>query len=144
MIDLVTVSLVVIVPLVIYSWRAARAGSYLNHKRAQVTLLVVLSIAVTFFEIDMQQSGGVFELARGGRFADTLFLYASVYIHLFFSVTTSFLWVFLAVWSLIKFASPPQPNSFSATHMLFGRVAMIDMVLTAVTGIEVYLVGMVL
>jgi hypothetical protein len=68
----------------------------------------------------------------------------SIYIHMFFSITTSIIWLLLIIFSLIKFPSDPHPNGFSKSHKFWGRLGMIDMVLTGLTGLELYIVGFVL
>jgi uncharacterized membrane protein YozB (DUF420 family) len=55
-------------------------------------------------------------------------------IHLFFAVTTTVLWLAVIVRALRKFPSPPAPCDHSASHMFWGRLAAIDMALTALTG----------
>jgi len=135
------VSLAVILPLMIASYAQVRKRNYRGHKRLQLVLTVALFVAVTLFEIDLQLSGGVEELAKGGTYYGTELLSNSLYVHLLFSVTTFFLWMGLFVSAWFSFPKPPVPTPKSGTHRILGRIAMIDMVLTAVTGVEVYLVA---
>jgi hypothetical protein len=60
---------------------------------------------------------------------------------MFFSITTALIWLALTIASLRKFPAPPVPGPFSASHKLWGRIGMIDMALTGITGIELYVVG---
>lgn len=141
--DLVLLSLLFILPLMLYSYRCVRRGEYALHRQWQLTLGIVLGLAVVLFELDMRFAGGVYELARGGRYYDTLILDVTLYVHLFFSVTTAFIWLVLILLSLKRFAKPPQPNSFSQTHRLWGRLGMLDMIMTAVTGYILYWIAFV-
>lgn len=141
MMDIVVLSLAVVLPVMAYSYANARRRNYRAHKRLQTWLTVVLFIAVSLFEIDLQLMGGVAEMARGGKYYGTPLLSTSLSVHLVFSVSTFFLWIGLVVSALWSFPTPPVPTPSSHWHRLLGRIAMVDMVLTAVTGIEVYLVA---
>lgn len=144
LIDLIIVSIVLIVPTLAYSFVKARRREYAVHRRIQLTLASVLAVAILLFEIDLRMSGGIVELTRESRYAGTDFLNGSIYFHLIFSVSSAILWTWLTFASLKRFPSPPAPARFSRTHRFWGRVAMIDMTLTGVTGIELYVIGFVL
>ncbi len=141
LIDVVNFSFIVIVPTLIYSWTKVRRGEYLLHKKVQLTLFAVLFVAVILFEIDLRQRGGIFEMVKDSQFSDTMMLNGLIWFHMFVSITTSIIWTGLIAMSLWKFASPPVPNSFSGAHKLFGRIGMIDMILTGVTGVMLYFLG---
>jgi len=141
LIDIVNFSFIVIVPTLIYSWRKVRIGEYGLHKKIQLILFAILFVAVILFELDLRQRGGIFEMVKGSQFAGTAFLNGLIWVHMFVSITTSFLWVGLVVFSLLKFSSPPVPNRFSGIHKLVGKIGMIDMILTGVTGVMLYVMG---
>jgi uncharacterized membrane protein YozB (DUF420 family) len=136
--DLVMLALIIILPVMFYSYRRARSGIYAQHRSWQLRLGVVLGITVVLFEIDMQMAGGIYEMAKGGRYYGTRMLDTIIYIHLFFSVTTTLIWLLLLIFSLKRFDNPPQPNRFSQTHRLWGRLGMLDMLMTAITGYILY------
>jgi len=142
LVDLIILSLIVIVPVMAYSYNFTKKGKYSNHKFLQVGLTAILTITIILFEIDMSEHGGIFEMSKGGMFENTLLLYVSIYVHLFFSVSTSFIWPVLILVSLIKFPNPPRPAAFSKIHKFWGKIGMLFMLLTAVTGVELYLVGL--
>ncbi len=144
LIDLVVLSLVVVVPVMAISYGKARQKAWLFHRNLMVGLSAVLAVAVTLFELDLKAHGGIFEMTRESRYAGTDFLYASIYVHTFFSISTAMVWLSLILLSLRRFSSPPRPNEFSKMHRLWGRIAMIDMLLTGITGVELYVVGLVL
>jgi len=67
-----------------------------------------------------------------------------IYFHTFLSITTSIIWIFLIIASLIKFGKNPRPGKFSKTHRFWGKIGMWDMGLTCVTGLILYVYGFVL
>lgn len=139
--DLVVLSFVVIVPTLIYSFRAVKRQEYNTHKRTQITLFSVLAVAVVLFEVDMRMNGGVFEMSKESRFAGTALFHGSIWFHLALSVSTSLVWTGLVIASVRRFSSPPEPNAFSARHRFWGRLGMILMGLTGITGIQLYVMG---
>jgi putative membrane protein len=141
LIDVVNASFIVIVPTLIYSWAKVRKGEYNLHKKVQLLLFAVLFVAVILFELDLRSRGGIFEMVKASRFAGTFFLNGLIWFHIFVSITTSFIWIGLVVFSLFKFTSPPVPNSFSGTHKFWGKIGMIDMILTGITGVMLYVLG---
>lgn len=145
LIDIVTLSFVVILPLLIWSWRLARVRkNYLLHRNLQLSLAIILAIVVGAFEYDLAQSGGIFEMVRGSAWEGTALLQWIIYVHTIFAVLASLSWVLLIAVSLIKFASPPAPNSFSGTHRFWGRIGMVAMIGAAVTAPPLYYFGFVL
>ena len=141
LVDIVVVSQAVFIPLTVFSYLKVKALNYRLHRNIQVSMAAFLSVVVTIFEWDIRTSGGILKLAEGGRFSGTQFLKTSFAIHLFFSGVTSLVWLGLIALSVFKFANPPVPNSFSSVHRIFGRIGMLGMLLTAVTGIQIYCIG---
>lgn len=139
--DLVVLSLIAIIPLLVYSFRLARQKRYAEHKRLQVVLASVLAVVVVLFEVDMQMAGGIFALTAASRFAGTALLNGSIYLHVLLAVGTTLLWIWLIALSLKRFPNPPAPGAFSRTHRRWGRFGMILMLLTGLTGVEVYILG---
>ena len=58
----------------------------------------------------------------------------SLGVHLFFAIPTAVLWVFVIVQALRKFPAPPIPNQYSRRHILWARLAALEMLMTAFTG----------
>lgn len=143
LIDLVVLSLVVVVPVLAVSWWKVRQKAWLFHRNLMLGLSGVLFVAVVLFEWNLQARGGIFEITKESSFSGTTFLYTSIYVHTFFSISTSIIWLSLIILSLRRFPSPPRPNDFSRAHRIWGRIGMIDMLLTGVTGVEMYVVGLV-
>ena len=144
LIDIVTLSFIVILPLLIISWRLVRVKkNYRLHRNLQLTLGITLAIVVAIFEYDLAASGGIFELTRGGIYEGTAVLNWTIYVHTAFSVTTSLVWVGLIVFSLVRFPNPPVPGAFSRSHRLWGRIGMLTMMMAGVTALPLYYFGFV-
>jgi len=139
--DLVVCSLAVVLPLLGLSWRWVRAGHYLRHRNMMVGLGSTLAVVVTLFEIDVRLAGGAFGLAQNSSLAGTTLMNASIWIHLFIAAFTAVLWLWLILLSRRRFPNPPVPTeSFSEKHRFWGRIGMVAMTLTGITGIELYVV----
>lgn len=139
--DLVLVALIVVIPAIVVSWRKARQRQYQKHKNIQFWLAVTLGITVLLFELDIRLAGGTGALTKHSAYAGTWLLTISFYVHLLIAVSTAILWATLIIISFRRFDKPPRPNHFSRQHKRWGRIAMILMILTGLTGIEIYILG---
>lgn len=138
MLDVVFLAMFVVVPVMGWSiYQVKYRRRYLLHKRVQLSLALVLLVAVTLFEADMRIHGWQQRATPSPYFsAESPYGWANValWIHLCFAVTTAILWIVVTIGALRKFPSPPQPSAHSPTHMLLGKLAAIDMACTAITG----------
>jgi uncharacterized membrane protein YozB (DUF420 family) len=117
---------------------------YELHKRIQIILGIVLLATVGAFEVDMRLFTDWEELAKPSRFykAGTWDgVWTSLAIHLLFAIPTPFLWAYVIVQAVRKFPNPAQPGSYSSTHILWGKLAALGMLLTAVTGWVFYVIA---
>lgn len=120
--DIVVVSMIVILPLLWYSYKKVKEEhQYKKHKTIQLTMFIILFFVVLLFEYDMKQNGGIFEMVKGSSYEGTFFLNFMIYFHTFLSITTSLIWFILIIMSLIKFGNPPKPGKFSKAHKLWGK-----------------------
>ena len=93
LIDIVTLSFVVILPLLIISWRIVRLNrNYLLHRNLQLTLGITLAIVVAIFEYDLAASGGIFELTRDSAYEGTALLNGTIYVHTAFAIAAAVVW----------------------------------------------------
>jgi len=144
MLDFVVVSLVLIVPVLLYSLYAVKVQRrYLLHRNLQLALGVVLLVAVSLFEIDLQwvQKGWLNVVAKRETPLTTEqldFVRTVLRVHLVFAISTPLLWATTIVLALRYMPSPPQPCAHSQRHKLLGWVSTIDIVLTSVTGLIFY------
>lgn len=145
MLDVVVVSLLLVVPVLVYSiWIVRWRRKYLLHKRIQLVLGVVLAVVVVLFEVDIRLAGGFWEMAKDSAYYETAFLRNLLYVHLFFSISTVVIWLITYLTALRFFPRPPRPGAFSQTHKILGWVAVVDMVATVVTGLMVYYYGFIM
>lgn len=140
MLDVVFLAMFLVLPVLAVSvWLAKFRRNYLWHKRLQLSLAVILLAAVAAFEFDIRYSE-----YQGHPWSERAFVppatapaslvYNVLYVHLFFAVTTSVLWVYVIVEALRKFDRIPAPNAHSPAHIFWARLAALDMVLTGCTG----------
>lgn len=148
MLDVVVCALVVVVPALAFSLASVKIRRrYALHKALQVTLGLVLLLAVGLFEIDMRVQGGIDGILSKRSRPLSVDEYASfrklLYVHLFFAVTTVFLWAGTLTLALRRFPGPPGPSPHSRLHKLLGWLSAADITLTSVTGLLVYYYGFV-
>lgn len=133
MLDVVFIAMFLVLPIMAWSIAQVRKGRYSLHKKVQLTLGLVLLLAVTAFEIDMR-----FFTDWAARAADSAYypggVYAALYIHLVFAVTTALVWVWVIATALRRFPRPVAPGDHSRSHRRWGWIAAWDMALTAITG----------
>lgn len=145
MLDIVFLAMFAVIPVMGWSILLARQKKkYELHKRVQIVLSVILLITVVAFEIDMRAYGWE-ERAAGeinGKASATVWY--SLYVHLFFAISTALLWPWVIWKALRNFASPPVPNEYSRQHQFWARIAAADMLLTSVTGWVFYVLAFVL
>ena len=138
MLDVVFLAMFAVMPVLMWSiWLVKYRHNYALHKRVQLALALVLAAAVTLFEIDMRVNGWTDRALESPYYGEEgapgpLFL--MLYIHLFFAITTTVLWITVIVRALRRFPNPPRPNEHSGSHLFWARLAAIDMGLTTVTG----------
>lgn len=142
LVDASVVSIVAIVPILIYSWRLARQQRWALHKRVQIITFVVLAAVVGLFEWDISQSGGIFAMTAASTYAGTFTLNFWIWTHTVFAIGASIVWLGLVIVSLVKFPSPPIPEAFR-THRYWGRSGMILMLGAGVTAVPMYIYGFV-
>ena len=142
MLDVVVCSLALVVPTLLFSLYTVKIRkNYLLHKWIQIVLVVVLLIVVLLFEIDMRMQGGFWELAKDSVYVDTTLMKVVLYVHLVFSISTTFLLPTTAILAVKKMPNPPRPCGYSRTPKLLGWITVVDIVATAVTGLLVYYLG---
>ncbi len=133
MLDLVSLAMLAVLPVLGFSiWMVKYRRRFALHKRIQLILAGVLLVAVAAFETEMRFAGWRERAEASPYFPTTVD--TSLYIHLFFSVSTALLWIFVIVQALRKIPKPPGPSPYSPRHIFWARLAAIDLLLTAVTG----------
>lgn len=136
MLDFVFVAMFVVVPVLSFSVGLVKfRRRYTWHKRIQIGLAVILLVAVTAFEIDLNYITKNWRpLAEPSPYFATGWVDRWLWIHLAFAVPTPLLWLFVIVQALRKFPRPAAPAAYSRRHATWGWLATATMALTAVTG----------
>lgn len=133
MLDVVFLAMFVVIPVLGWSvWLVKRRRNYGLHKRVQLTLGGLLLVTVVLFEVDVRLNGWADRAQVSPHYPQLV--YASLYVHLFFAVTTTGLWITVIARAMRRFPTPPLPGTHSAGHHLWGWLAAIDMTCTAITG----------
>jgi len=134
MLDVVFLAMFAVLPVMAVSIGMARfRRQYAWHKRIQLTLAIILLFAVAAFEIDMQFISGWQTRATPSPYWPAG-VKTSLYIHLVFSISTFFLWLYVVIGALRNIPKPPAPSPYSRRHIFWARLAAIDLTLTALTG----------
>jgi uncharacterized membrane protein YozB (DUF420 family) len=146
MLDVVVCALAIVVPTLLVSLFAVKVRhNYRLHKALQITLGLVLLVAVGLFEIDMRVQGGIDGiLAKRPRPltpAERNFFDKLLYVHLFFAVSTVVLWATTLTLALKRIPNPPAPCEHSGLHRRLGWLSAADITLTSLTGLMVYYYG---
>ena len=139
LIDTLVVSLVIVLAALAYSLGRARKGRYRTHRALQLGIGLAVAVELLVFELDIRLRGGWSALTSGSSLAGTGILQLVLGVHLVFAISTLVLWVWLIPASLRRFPNHDLPGSFSARHRILGRLAAIDMALTCVTAVAVYI-----
>jgi putative membrane protein len=158
MLDLVVVAMAVVLPVLGASIALVKyRRRYELHKRIQLVLGAVLLVTVLAFEADMRINGWR-ERAVSSRFwgsapsdepaaptdaattptdrtaGTTNWVDRALAVHIFFAATTTLLWAVVIARALKHFPHPPAPCAHSTWHRRWGKLAAIDMLMTALTG----------
>lgn len=149
MLDFVVCALALIVPVLLWSlWLVKFRRRYLAHKRLQIALGIILLLAVTAFEVDVQMVHGGWEniVAKQQLSPEALTKKINavrpwLLVHLVFAVTTPLLWIVTITLALRRFNNPPAPGTHSRLHKTLGWASTIDITLTSVTGLLFYYVA---
>jgi uncharacterized membrane protein YozB (DUF420 family) len=148
MLDVLAVAMVFVLLLLAWSvFSVKHRKRYRRHKVIQLSVGGALLILLVCFELDVQFLENWRVRAEQSPFYDAatgrgLVIY-SLWVHLFFAITTLALWLTIIVKALNQFPNPPHPNHHSGFHTRWGMIAAIDMVMTAVTGWAFYVLAFV-
>lgn len=146
MLDVVVCALVLVVPWLLFSIYTVKVKrNYALHKTLQLALAVVLTLAVTAFEVDMQFIHGGWENivnknpeAPRRSPEELATIRILLYVHLCFAVTTPVLWAVTIALALKRFPNPVAPSQHSSLHKKLGWLSTVDLTLTSVTGLMFY------
>lgn len=145
MLDFVITAMVGVVILMFVSSQLASKGrKYELHKYLQTTLAIVLLITVAAFEIDVRFITDWRKLAAPSRFYDSGIVTGLLYFHLCFAIPTPIIWGVVLIQAWRKFPKPVAINEHANWHRRWGKLALLMMLATAVTGWIFYVAAFVL
>jgi putative membrane protein len=138
MLDVVFLAMFAVLPALAASIYVVKQRRFELHKKLQLTLGVILLLAVVAFEVDIRLNGWT-ERAQPSPYFSLDAKWScpagvALIIHLFFAIPTTLLWTVVTVRALRKFPDPPQPGTHSASHKFWGWLAVLEMLGTALTG----------
>lgn len=136
--DVMIVIVAAVPALLALTGALARRGAWRAHKALQTLLTIVFGVVLMSFEVYIRLKGGLDGISAGSSLHQSSFLYGYLAVHLSFAVSSALLWAWLFWLSSRRFPSPPVPGDFSATHRRWGRITLLDMGLTALTGLGLY------
>lgn len=138
MVDLVVVALAVIdVILMISILQVKKKKNFKQHKKIQLSLAVILFIAVLLFELEIRFAGGIYNMITHSPYKDTSTFDLVLGIHLFFAITTTLLWIITVFGALKNFKSSFN-TPYAKSHRRLGWLSAIDLLFTSFTGWAVY------
>jgi len=138
MLDVVVLAMTLVLPVLFWSiWQVRCRQNYSLHKRTQLLLATVLLTTVLAFEVDMRFFTDWEAEAAGSPYyqADSWnAIWTALTIHLGFAIPTLVVWIAMVIRALRGFERPPEPGAHSASHKRWGRIAVIGMTGTGITG----------
>ena len=138
MLDIVFLAMLLVVPVLLWSiWQVRGRQRYSLHRQVQLLLAMVLMGTVLAFEIDMRFfTDWETEAADSPYYSAESWngVWTALTVHLCFAVPTLVIWVMVVVRALRGFEKPPSPGKHSVSHKRWGRIAVVGMTGTAVSG----------
>jgi len=117
--------------------RAARRGDHARHLRLQAGLWLAMIVNLFLLEGLIRLSGGSGSLMGDSPWAGTTTLEVAFLLHVVPAVATYLLWSWLVVVTYRRWKAATM-GSFSARHMLLGKIVIAGLIWTAVSACFVY------
>ena len=136
--DIVTL-IVALLPLLVYAAiLLARKGEYKLHAIVQNIIFIFSVIIIGYFEMGVRVGGGFDAFISGSGVSHT---YASVVLglHIVIAIVTLFYWVMTVVFGNREYRAKQLPGLASKAHKKLAVKTFVGIVLTAFSGIWVYL-----
>ncbi len=128
--DFVTLIVALLPFLMLYIITLARKKHYKAHSLAQVGLFLVSVIVLTYFEMGVRMGGGFLNFMKGSSVSHDYAFMVLVF-HIIISIATLFIWGY----TLLRV----KTHLKNETHKSYGKRTFVGVVLTALSGIWVYL-----
>ena len=129
--DIVTIIVAILPAFVGYAISFAKRGEYDKHHRLQLFFYIFSLIVVLFFEYGVRSVGG-FKSFMESTSVNHSYLHIVLIIHIIIATLTTIIWTY----TIVKGKDGYKINS---NHKKWGIASYIGIILTAFTGIWVYL-----
>lgn len=130
--DFIVVAMAAVLPILLYSiWIAKIKKDLKFHRSIQMTLGIILGVAIIAFELDMRINGWR-HLAEPSPYYDTL-VFPSLIIHLCFAIPTLFIWSY-TIYAALRHRIELGVNKARIQHRKLGLASAYLMLGTTVTG----------
>ena len=107
MLDVVFLAMFLVLPVLAWSIAMVRVRRrFMLHKLTNLTIAAILLAAIVAFEVDMQFISGWRDRAAPSPYWPHGVM-ISLYVHLVFSISTAFLWVYVVAGALRNIPVPP-------------------------------------
>ena len=136
--DFVMIMVALLPLLVALAISFAKKRNYRAHGITQTILFVVAIVVVSYFEYGVRAGGGYEGFVEGSSVSHNYAFYVLIF-HIIVSVIGFIVWTHTLVTARRDSKKHTLPGSYSATHKKAGIRAFIWIVLTAITGVWVYI-----
>jgi len=136
--DFVMIMVALLPLLIMVAISFAKKKNYETHAKTQSILFVVAVIVVSYFEFGVRIGGGYKGFAEGSSVSHNYIFYVLIF-HIIVSVIGFIIWTHTLVTARKGSRKHTLPGIYSAAHKKAGIRAFIWIVLTALTGVWVYI-----
>ena len=136
--DFVMIMVALLPLLVAVAISFAKKKNYRLHALTQTILFVVAVIVVSYFEYGVRAGGGYEGFVKGSSVSHNYAFYVLIF-HIIVAVIGFIVWTHTLVTARKDNKRKTLPGLYSASHKQAGKRAFLWIVLTAITGIWVYI-----
>ncbi len=135
--DFVMIMVALLPLLVLMAISFAKKQNYNLHAQVQIIIFVVAVIVVAYFEYGVRAGGGYEGFIEGSSVSRTYSFYVLIF-HIIISVIGFAIWIHTLVTARKDNKKKTLPGLYSKSHKKAGKRTFVWIVLTAVTGVWVY------
>jgi len=135
--DFVMIMVALLPVLVLVAISFAKKSNYKAHARSQTILYIVAVIVVSYFEYGVRVGGGYEGFLEGSSVSHNYSLYVLIF-HITVAVIGFIIWTHTLVTARRDSKQNTLPGVYSSSHKKAGKRSFIWIILTAFTGIWVY------
>jgi putative membrane protein len=136
--DFVMIMVALLPLLVTVAISFAKKKNYRLHAVTQTMLYVVAVIVVGYFEYGVRAGGGYEGFVKGSSVSHNYAFYVLIF-HIIVAVIGFIIWTHTLVTAWKHSKSETLPGLYAASHKKAGKRAFVWIVLTAITGVWVYI-----